>query len=1082
MGELDQMESTEVQSRLGDTGSGSWQRADRLTYAEHRRMLKRHSVAYIAAAAAIAALIVMASSYVYNQHEASMRFIRCAQITDYECVSTLIEENGMILVNVTNMGISPLDLESMSCNANLSSQLSTKLNTQLEPYSTASFQMRCYNGTAPLNSINVLSSYLTINSSVLPGVSLPISEQLYYIINGTAHTVITTVPTTVTTSILTFSTTTANTTTSTIPYGGAGSGGGGSGGFGGGSGGGGGGGGSGTPSTVASTSTTTTSTTTSSTTSSTTAPTTTVAQTVLWIYNDPLNASWSDASYGGTANFSSTNEIYSGNFSLRFILSNLGGSLYLHDSKTVNALRYNSIDMYLRGSSPGQGVYLFLSAGSGNFTKTLMGVTTATWQHMQVGLLSADPSNTPFSYLGITSNGLAGSSFFIANLSLRGPRTTTTTSTSTTTTTTTTSTTSTSTTSTTITVPPSSFVSASNGNFYLNGKEFHFAGTNAYYLLQFEDGNPTLVNNTLSAFEQNNITVVRTWAFLDGSSSGGNYGSACGTAGYSPLIQTAPEVYNQTSLRMLDQVVADAEARHLKIIMTLTNYWGDLGGICQYLMWAGFAANHNPNSTDENYFYTNATVQGWYRHYVAMLLNRTNTVTGIKYKNDPGIFAWEVMNEPRWQANGANAVPLANWLNSTAGYIHSLDPNHMVSSGEEGFDENTPSVYKGVYSNNYWERAGTGSSFLLDSQLKNINFMTAHLYPSGYGMNEGSDAVEYIRDHYNVSEMYGKPFILEEYGYDGANATGQSAQKTNAYLAWWGEDQNLSIGGDMLWQFVYGSTKCSESGSNICTGIDPTLTALLQRHAVIMGALPNHLSFNGPAPTIAITSPANGLNTSSPQLTITGTASGNSLLYVQVSVNGGQWGSANGTSSWSYKASLIPGTDTIRARATNLALNYSGNATVTVNFAPPPATTLWIYNGSLNSSWADASWSGTANYANTNPVYNHTHSIAFTTSTQWSGLSMSSSPKNITNPASYNSLSLYIYGGTGTPTVGIGFDSCGSGSCGQYVVHTTGSWQQVTIPMSLLDPGYGQFNRIDFQDQTAGSTAFYVDDMRLVPK
>ena len=46
-------------------------------------------------------------------------------------------------------------------------------------------------------------------------------------------------------------------------------------------------------------------------------------------------------------------------------------------------------------------------------------------------------------------------------------------------------------------------------------------------------------------------------------------------------------------------------------------------------------------------FYTDSRVQQAYKNYVYMLLTRTNTYTGVQYRNDPTIFSFELMVRPK---------------------------------------------------------------------------------------------------------------------------------------------------------------------------------------------------------------------------------------------------------------------------------------------------------------------------------------------------------------------------------------------------------------------------------------------------
>ena len=46
---------------------------------------------------------------------------------------------------------------------------------------------------------------------------------------------------------------------------------------------------------------------------------------------------------------------------------------------------------------------------------------------------------------------------------------------------------------------------------------------------------------------------------------------------------------------------------------------------------------------DKELFYTDSRVKQAYKNYVYMLLTRTNTYTGVQYRNDPTIFSFELM-------------------------------------------------------------------------------------------------------------------------------------------------------------------------------------------------------------------------------------------------------------------------------------------------------------------------------------------------------------------------------------------------------------------------------------------------------
>ncbi len=119
-------------------------------------------------------------------------------------------------------------------------------------------------------------------------------------------------------------------------------------------------------------------------------------------------------------------------------------------------------------------------------------------------------------------------------------------------------------------------------------------------------------------------------------------------------------------------------------------------------------------------------------------------------------------------------------------------------------------------------------------------------------------------------------------------------------------------------------------------------------------------------PTSVITSPTDSSTISGTSYTIRGTASdvGSWVTKVVVSIDGGAWLEANGTTSWTYTWSpLTEGPHTIKAKATDAAGLESTEAVITVTVVPSAPTTLTISMDGLNIDQAFsysniiASWS-----------------------------------------------------------------------------------------------------------------------------
>lgn len=294
--------------------------------------------------------------------------------------------------------------------------------------------------------------------------------------------------------------------------------------------------------------------------------------------------------------------------------------------------------------------------------------------------------------------------------------------------------------------------------FLLDGKPFCFQGSNNYYMTWKSEA---MIDDIFQNAKKLNLRVLRHWAFEDRGSLDGSVPSIDGDGTKEGVYfqywdtKTNQPAYNDgpNGLERLDQLLAKARKNDVRIVMVLVNNWYHFGGMDQYLVWYGL--DKHPQ------FYTDERVKQAYKNYVAHLVNRVNTVTGVKYKDDPYIFAWELANEPRIRnytrfdsAEGWDENTITNWATEMAAYVRSLDPNHMIAVGDEGFyTGGNKSLYKG--------EDGVGHDALL--AITDIDFGTFHLYPDHW--NTGLRwADQWIEDHIVSARQAGKPTVLEEYG------------------------------------------------------------------------------------------------------------------------------------------------------------------------------------------------------------------------------------------------------------------------------------------------------------------------------
>ena len=213
--------------------------------------------------------------------------------------------------------------------------------------------------------------------------------------------------------------------------------------------------------------------------------------------------------------------------------------------------------------------------------------------------------------------------------------------------------------------------------------------------------------------------------------------------------------------------------------------------------------------TDNTQWYNNTKAQTQYQAYIKAVVSR--------YPSSSAIFGWELANEPR--CTGCDLSIMTTWITNTAKYIKSLDPNRMVTTGEEGFGLTTGD--DGTYP--YTTGAG-GYNFADNCAIADIDFCTYHLYPESWDVTPtqgwGND---WITNHAKACVAAGKPCLLEEFGASD-NCTIESSWEATALSA-------TGTGGDMFWQYgdTISSGETSQDGNTVYYGSD-LYTCLVTNH------------------------------------------------------------------------------------------------------------------------------------------------------------------------------------------------------------------------------------------------------------
>jgi len=384
---------------------------------------------------------------------------------------------------------------------------------------------------------------------------------------------------------------------------------------------------------------------------------------------------------------------------------------------------------------------------------------------------------------------------------------------------------------------PKGFVYTEGTKFKLDGKDFYFAGSNAYYF-PFNN-NETDVTRGLTAAKAAGLKVFRTWGFYDrnatfdptGLPKYGGEGAGPSEVHFQKWTNGVPAInYGEFGLQAFDKVVRAAEKTGIKLVVALTNNWADYGGMDVYTVNLGHKYHDD--------FYTKENVKTAFKNYVKVFINR--------YKKSSAIMSWQLANEPRCGADGNRNLPRSPnctpatvhaWIEEMSAFIKKLDPHHLVSTGGEGtfnFEGDEDWAYNGA----------DGGDFYADTAVKNIDYGTFHLYPDWWTKTvEWSN--KWINDHADAQYKLKKPVVFEEYGWltpqHRLEYTGRvhNSSRLEVIGKWQEISVKRKLAGDQYWQYGWNGYSYGRNHNDGFTIYldDPEAPELIFKHAREVNAL-----------------------------------------------------------------------------------------------------------------------------------------------------------------------------------------------------------------------------------------------------
>ncbi len=318
-------------------------------------------------------------------------------------------------------------------------------------------------------------------------------------------------------------------------------------------------------------------------------------------------------------------------------------------------------------------------------------------------------------------------------------------------------------------IEPDVFVRVADGRFVIGDAPFAFVGANV--AVTHSAPHRASLEAALDAVVADGGTVIRVWALgeapLDAPAWRREY-----------AMRVGPEGWVEESFVHLDRVLVEARRRGLRVVVVLANRWGDYGGFSELARWAGMPPRDRDLSPAElDAFLACARCDALFDAHLRRVLGRTNTVSGVAYRDDPTVLAWELVNEVT-ATTTAGERALLGWVDRHAQTVRALAPRQLVSAGHLGWRTlRDRAVWRAVHA------------------LPSIDFADLHAYPRrDPRVRSMRDLHAWIDARAADARALGKPLVIGELGFSLSEP--DAARWLDAFLQ---RARRVGVAGVLLW-------------------------------------------------------------------------------------------------------------------------------------------------------------------------------------------------------------------------------------------------------------------------------------------